>query len=322
MPSGKTHTAATLDDLLRASLGDLLKNGVRITPRRGEALDQSGMMLVLRDPRARLSRTQTRGRLFSTLGELSWYLARSDALSFIRYYIPQYAPDALEGRLPDAYGPRPFAYDGVNQVQRAIDLLRNRPDSRRAVIQLFDRSDLASNTADVPCTCTLQFLVRQEALQLVTHMRSNDAYLGLTHDVFSMTMLQELVACDLGLPLGEYIHMIGSFHLYTENVAAARAFLKEGWQSTQAPMPPMTPGSPWASVATFLETERMLREGGSPDAVVLPPDSYWSDLTQLLVVFAYVRRHESSRAREAASRLSSTVHSALVEDRVSRDMAT
>jgi thymidylate synthase len=37
---------------------------------------------------------------------------------------------------------------------------------------------------------------------MVTTMRSNDAYLGLPHDVFCFTMLQEIIARSLGREIG------------------------------------------------------------------------------------------------------------------------
>ena len=70
----------------------------------------------------------------------------------------------------------------------------------------------------------------------------NDAYIGLAHDIFAFTMLQELMARSLGVDVGPYRHSIGSLHLYDSHRAAARAYLREGWQETVS-MPPMPPGA-------------------------------------------------------------------------------
>jgi thymidylate synthase len=83
-----------------------------------------------------------------------------------------------------------------------IELLGNRPTSRRAVIQIFNAEDIAAIHREIPCTTTLQFFVRNERLDMVTTMRSNDAYLGLPHDVFCFTMLQEIIARSLGREIG------------------------------------------------------------------------------------------------------------------------
>jgi thymidylate synthase len=51
----------------------------------------------------------------------------------------------------------------------------------------------------------MQFIVRREELHLFVCMRSNDAFMGLPHDVFAFTMLQELVARLIGCELGNII---------------------------------------------------------------------------------------------------------------------
>jgi hypothetical protein len=100
------HIAAdTLDDLLREVIEQIQTRGTRIFPTKGEALELPGMLLEITNPRARLSRTEMRGKLFSALGELCWYLAGTNELDFIRYYIPFYVDVADDGKI---YGGYPF----------------------------------------------------------------------------------------------------------------------------------------------------------------------------------------------------------------------
>ena len=66
---------------------------------------------------------------------------------------------------------------------------------------------------------------------MVTNMRSNDAFLGLPHDFFSFTMIQEVLARTVNLEIGVYKHVVGSLHLYEENIEQAEQFITEGWQS-------------------------------------------------------------------------------------------
>ncbi len=89
--------------------------------------------------------------------------------------------------------------------------------------------------------------------------RSNDAFLGLSHDIFSFTMLQEIVARTLSVEVGTYKHAVGSLHLNDRNRRAARRYLEEGWQSTTICMPPMPPGDPWNSIGKVLRAEREIR---------------------------------------------------------------
>jgi thymidylate synthase len=55
--------------------------------------------LELKNPLARLSRTETKGTVFSCLGETLWYMAQSNDLKFIKYYIGIYGkfaePDGI-----------------------------------------------------------------------------------------------------------------------------------------------------------------------------------------------------------------------------------
>jgi thymidylate synthase len=80
-------------------------------------------------------------------------------------------------------------------------------------------------------------------------MRSNDAIWGLTNDLFSFTLFQEVMLLELkkrdpmfeNLELGTYYHTAGSLHLYERHFELAEkiigAYEKREW--IQAPMPPI-----------------------------------------------------------------------------------
>ncbi len=286
-------SAETLDDLLVKVYRRLLRGtgAVNIHPTKGEATELNGVLLQIKNPRARLSRTEQKSRIFSCLGEFLWYLSGNDRVDFVEYYIPGYKKYSNDGEtIFGAYGPRLFPKNGVRQVDNVIDALRRQSVSRRAVIQLFRAEDLAadlvSRREDIPCTCTLQFAVRDHRLNMLAMMRSNDAYKGLPHDVFAFTMLQEIVACSLGVGLGWYKHAVGSFHLYTENIAGAQQYIEEGLQE-RIHMPAMPPGDPWPSIKRLLAAEKAIRAGKQPAIAKLAP--YWADLVRLLQVYRYSR---------------------------------
>lgn len=114
------------------------------------------------------------------------------------------------GKFHGAYGPR-IRYP----IRRAIRILKNSPDSRQALVHIWDsNTDLGVDTKDVPCTLTLQFLIRDDKLVMVTSMRSNDVWWGLAYDAFQFTQLQHVVAHVLGIDLGLYIHNAASLHAY------------------------------------------------------------------------------------------------------------
>src|SRR5262245_46512518 len=134
----------TLDDLMLRVFEKLLNSKNVIHPTRGEATELTGVLLQLTNPRARLSRTETKGKLFSCLGELFWYLAKTNNVKFISHYVSRYRDESDDGRVVHGgYGPRFFAMDGQHdQIQNVITLLKKHQDSRRAVIQLFDAGDI------------------------------------------------------------------------------------------------------------------------------------------------------------------------------------
>lgn len=283
--------ASTLDDLLRRVFSRLLDadQRVTVTATRGDTTEIVGVLLQLSNPRARLSRTENKQVLFSCFGELLWYLAGSRELAFIEYYLSQYERESDDGvTVHGAYGPRLFHMRGQDQVANVLSLLRERPTSRRAVIQMFDAADLASAHKDVPCTCSMQFIVRGGRLHLFTAMRSNDAYLGLPHDIFAFTMLQEIMARSLGVELGVYKHAVGSLHLYKQHRKAARGFLREGWQETIS-MPAMPTGDPWPSIGAVVKCEEAIRVRGRLPRSVVQLDQYWMDVVRLLRVYRCFR---------------------------------
>ena len=272
--------AESVDDLTRHAIETILLNGVNLTATKGLNRELLGVVLQLTNPRARLSRTETRGKLFSALGELCWYLDGADQLEFIEYYISKYRGFADEsGKLSGAYGPRLFCWNGINQFSNVARLLKKRGNSRRAVMQLFSRHDITNNYKDVACTCTLQFFLRSGHLSLHVYMRSNDVFVGLSHDIFCFTMLQEIMARCLDVELGSYMHIVGSLHLYDKDREAADLFLDEGWQQTGLSMPAMPKGNPWPSICKLLRAEQEIRSGNVKGFdELMNCKSYWKDL--------------------------------------------
>lgn len=279
-------SAETLDDVLLELYPALLaRSKDTVKASRGETVEVIGALIEIRNPRARLSRSETRGKLYSSLGELLWYLSRDNRLDFIAPYVSQYTDETEDGvTIYGGYGPRLFAQDGQDQVRNVINLLTDRPTSRRAVIQIFDKEDIAVPRKEVPCTTTLQFFVREERLDMVVSMRSNDAYFGLPHDVFCFTMLQEIVARTLKRDVGIYRHFAGSLHIYKDWWAAAQHFVDERYQQRIA-MPEMPEGNPWQSISAVLDAERRIRSGEQFDAVSLGLSEYWSDLIRIVQIF-------------------------------------
>ncbi|WP_439372598.1 thymidylate synthase [Bradyrhizobium sp. DASA03120] len=278
--------ADTLDDALLQLYPQLLAAPKVDGATRGSNTELRGVMVEIRQPRARLSRTETRGKPFSALGELLWYLSKDNKLDFIVPFVPAYKSESEDGKtVYGGYGPRLFRQRGQDQIANVLELLSKRPTTRRALVQIFNAEDLSGPHPEIPCTTTLQFLQRDGKLEMITTMRSNDAYKGLPHDVFCFTMLQEILARTLGYDTGPYRHFAGSMHLYDDNRGDAVRLTEEGFQS-RIEMPPMPNGDPWPSIAIVMSALEEIRTGQELDASALGLDPYWSDLIRLLQVFA------------------------------------
>jgi len=309
-------SADSLDDLMFDLVKKLLEIGDEVLASRGLNRELRGISFTLTDPRARVSRSASRGRLFSALGEFCWYLAGSDNLEHVEYYIANYRSMVETGS--GAYGPRLFGEEQNAQVERVISQLRLHPTTRQALIQLFNLNDLDRHHDDVPCTSTLQFFDRDGRIDLVVYMRSNDVFHGLPHDIFAFTMLQEIVARALDRELGSYTHMVGSLHLYEENADEARAFIKEG-ALARAPMPSMPVGDPRDGIKHFMSHETALREGhGTSSAVDLAdkdPEGYWRDLGDVLEAWNAYKTGDTSRLEALRDQLANTFYGLYLSDK-------
>ncbi|UTH75680.1 thymidylate synthase [Chromobacterium sp. IIBBL 290-4] len=300
----------SLDDLLIKTYKKLLSkkaefvNSVKAT--KGENREILGATLHLKDPRARVSRSETKGTIFSCLGELLWYLAGEDQLEFIEYYIEKYSQFAEENLvIHGAYGPRIFR-GPQNQFDIVRNKLKSHDGTRKAVIQIFDAKDLLRSYKDVPCTCCLQFFVRNSKLDLIVFMRSSDAFMGLPHDIFAFTMIQEVMARSIGCDIGTYRHMAGSLHLYDKNFQSAKRYIEEGYQSNM-PMPIMPVGDPWPSIKKVLDLEEKIRRG---ERILIPDDldRYWSDLVRVLLFYSNSKaKRRTKRNVEMAESIISTI---------------
>lgn len=269
----------SLDEILNEAYSGIAKHGVRNAGTRGAHTEVIGVSIRMGHPRARLSRSADRGLPFSALGELLWYLTKSDDLDFIAAYIPAYRNEVgADGHINGAYGPLLFSSYGLDQIEAVAKLLKRKPTTRRAVVQLYGAKDLLIND-EVPCTTTLQFFIRDSRLHLMASLRSNDVYLGLPHDIFCFTMLQEMMAVRLGVELGEYRQSIGSFHLYDKHAERVERYLNEGHHGLSE-MPSMPSADPFAMAGQLLEVEAQIRAGRFDGIPTLVP--YWADLMRLV----------------------------------------
>ena len=157
--------------------------------------------------------------LYYALGELVWYFTGSNSMKFISKFGKMWEKLSDDGKTNNsAYGYRLQTQFGFNQIKTIERLLKKDKYSRRAVLNINTPNKNVYETNDEPCTIALQFLIRNNQLNLTTIMRSNDLWFGTPYDVLFFTSLQRVIANDLKIEMGSYCHFATSMHIYERNV--------------------------------------------------------------------------------------------------------
>jgi len=282
-------SAASASELFSAACAAVLRDGVPVAPRGLATREILGSHLCLTDPRRRLVDLPPVRMLNVAFAaaETVWIVSGSDE-RWIHQYNQRLARYADDGHLAGAYGPRLRRWGGtVDQLDQVRRILAADPDSRRAVIQLFDPGRDLRGGKDVPCTLGWRFYLRTGRLHMYSTMRSQDLWLGFCYDTFTATVLQELLAGWLGVEVGEYHHHVDSLHLYATDWDAATAV-----PGRVPPGPAMAPlGVEWAAL------DGLLRRVIDGRPVVEPG---WRELAAVMGSYRTWRSGRRDEARLAA----------------------
>jgi thymidylate synthase len=131
-----------------------------------------------------------------------------------------------EGHIGKGYGYQFRKFNGhVDQLWNTIHSLRNNPDSRRHLINLWNPADL-NETALPPCHYSYQFVPVGGVLNLKMNMRSGDLVLGLPTNSMFCSMFLYLM-CDLtGMAPGKVSISVADAHIYENHMDAVMNILR------------------------------------------------------------------------------------------------
>ena len=105
------------------------------------------------------------------------------------------------------------------QLNYAIQKLRDKKDTRHAVISIYDGKESSSRYMfDTPCTCAIHFHIIDNKLDMSVMMRSNDLWYGFPNDQYCFSKLQKMVADDVDIPVGKYYHFVTNLHIYNDKL--------------------------------------------------------------------------------------------------------
>jgi len=217
-----------IDDVQQSRLGDYTK----------EILGASS---VLTD--ARNVWQTNKGRKYNfihAIAETVWMLSGNKDLDFLEKFLPQcraFSDDGLHWR--SCYGPRIRNWVGRNdnnycrkgepeemvldQWKNAIEELQTRPDSRQAIVQIWDPCVCGDfrgreKVLDRACNRSVDFKLRDNKLSIFIENRSNDVYWGLSSiNLVEFSIMLQLTASVLGCELGHQQHDSRSLHVYNRH---------------------------------------------------------------------------------------------------------
>lgn len=136
-----------------------------------------------------------------------------------------------------AYGHRWRHWFGYDQLKELAHELTKDHNTRRAVLSMWDaNADVhaaASGGKDVPCNTHAYFDVRGGRLNMTVCCRSNDVIWGAYGaNVVHFSVLLEVLAAWVGVPVGVYRQMSNNFHIYETHTPRTK-FRNMAWDAAQ-----------------------------------------------------------------------------------------
>lgn len=200
----------------------LRTEGVREDSRNGPVMVAPGPVLTeYTHPTERVLFNPTRDAngVFHLM-ESIWMLAGENDVRWLTQFsknIATYAEDNHE--VHGAYGHRWRRHFGVDQIDRIVRLLKKDPNSRQAVLQMWEpMGDLLGQWKDRPCNTAVYFDCRGGVLNMTVTCRSNDILWGAYGaNAVHFSVLQEVVAAGVGVPVGVYRQFSNNWHAYLQN---------------------------------------------------------------------------------------------------------
>ena len=149
-----------------------------------------------------------------------WMLGGRRDVKFVAQFVSRMKEFSDDGvNFHGAYGYRMRGLNDIDQLSLIIALLKTEPDTRRAVVQIWNaQKDLLVNSKDIPCNDLIFFKIRGGKLHMTVCCRSNDAIWGAWGaNAVHFSMIMEYVAAGVGVPMGTYTQVSDSLHAYVDN---------------------------------------------------------------------------------------------------------
>tara|TARA_B100000683_G_scaffold276879_1_gene332637 strand:+ start:899 stop:1762 length:864 start_codon:yes stop_codon:yes gene_type:complete len=250
---------AKIDELYRDLLVDIVDNGVNKSDRTGtgtRSLFGRQLRYSMKDGFPIL--TTKKVHFKSVLGELLWFLDGSTSAKELRDKYGVTIWDEWEredGSLGPVYGKQwtdwyykspsigphyaPYYEKNINQIQQAVDMLKNSPDSRRIMVSAYNVGEL-DQMALPPCHYGFQLYTHvgddgNRRLSLMWNQRSWDVFLGGPFNIASYAILLTMFAQQADMWMGDLICNAGDCHIYDNHMEYVEKQLKRDVNKYVAP---------------------------------------------------------------------------------------
>ena len=135
-----------------------------------------------------------------------------------------------DGSIGKAYGYQmakkyKFAQGEMDQVDNVLWQLKNQPQSRRIMTNIYNFEDLSEMNLE-PCAYSMTFNVTGNKLNAILNQRSQDILAANNWNVVQYSILLMMFAQASGLMPGQLVHVISDAHIYNKHVPVIEELIK------------------------------------------------------------------------------------------------
>ena len=135
-----------------------------------------------------------------------------------------------DGSIGKAYGYQmakkyQFAQGEMDQVDNVLWQLKNQPQSRRIMTNIYNFADLSEMNLE-PCAYSMTFNVTGSRLNAILNQRSQDILAANNWNVVQYSILLMMFAQVSGLIPGQLVHVISDAHIYNKHVPVIEELIK------------------------------------------------------------------------------------------------
>ena len=118
-----------------------------------------------------------------------------------------------------------FAQGEMDQVDNVLWQLKNQPQSRRIMTNIYNFEDLSEMNLE-PCAYSMTFNVTDNKLNAILNQRSQDILAANNWNVVQYSILLMMFAQVSGFAPGELVHVISDAHIYNKHVPVIEELIK------------------------------------------------------------------------------------------------